>query len=416
MAPAARVTAAVAVVAAGAAAAEALAAAAAAAVNDPYTYFQGFLAAGDDIMNGTYTVAAAEAACDAVPACLGFTFANSTTRNAAAAAADPSFLVYFKSAVAATPDAGWSSYLRVVPRIFSATFTDHVVIQHDAPCLTGYGPAPGAAVAVTSSSDGARVAGAVGPDLTWRVCLAPQAPGGPWTVNATVAGLGSGALADVLFGDVWVASGQSNMAFTVKQAFNASAECAAAAAWPALRVMTVAQTSSPTPVPDFGPGGVRQAWAPSSPEAVCGGGDFDYFTAVGWFFGRELAAARGIPIGVIATTVPGTNIELWSSPDALAACNSTTTAEEEEEEGGGSGGAAVAVDPAPSVRRPSGAGATSARRPGGAGTTAQWASPVGDGDSGLWNAMVVPLLNLSVRGAVWYQVRPRPQPQERTHE
>ena len=113
-----------------------------------------------------------------------------------------------------------------------------------------------------------------------------------------------------LFGEVWVASGQSNMAFSVSQAFNASAECAASASFPSLRLFTVAQnfawgkyhTGEPR---DFNASGVRQPWSVASPASVCGGGDFDYFSAVAYFFCRDLQAKLGLPVGCVATSVPG---------------------------------------------------------------------------------------------------------------
>ena len=100
------------------------------------------------------------------------------------------------------------------------------------------------------------------------------------------------------------------MAFSVSQAFNASAECAASASFPSLRLFTVAQnfewgkyhTGEPR---DFNASGVRQPWSVASPASVCGGGDFDYFSAVAYFFCRDLQAKLGVPVGCVAASVPG---------------------------------------------------------------------------------------------------------------
>lgn len=322
--------------------------------------------------------------CASIADCQGFTFINNTATYRSAGG-DPTFDIFLKSAVVASPDAGWSSYILVKPQLLFATYMDHMVLQASNPCLSGYGAAAGDSVAVVSSSDNAVRTGVVGPDLTWRVCLAaPQPPGGPYTINVTTA-LGSTLLQDVLFGEVWVASGQSNMAFGTQQAFNATAECAAAS-WPQLRVMTVAQLTSNVSLRDFGPGGIRQAWTAATPDSICGGGDFDYFTAVGYFYGRALQQRLAVPVGVIATTVPGTAIELWSSAEAMAQCNSST--------GAGQRAAAVSVPP----YAPAGpwhiARSLSASASGSLSLT---------DDSSLYNAMISPLLNVAIRGAIWYQ-------------
>ena len=156
------------------------------------------------------------------------------------------------------------------------------------------------------------------------------------------------------------------MAFSVTQAFNHSAECAAAGDYPSLRLFTVAQNfdwskyhkGEPR---DFNQSGVRQLWSVSSPDSVCAGGNFasnfDYFSAVAFFFCRDLQTKLGIPVGCVATSVPGTNIELWSSTRAMAQC---------------------------------------ADRNG---------KPSRNTTGALWAAMVAPLTRMSVKGFIWYQAR-----------
>eukprot|EP00854_Cymbomonas_tetramitiformis_P019252 gene19252-23014_t len=181
------------------------------------------------------------------------------------------------------------------------------------------------------------------------------------------------------------------MAFTVAQAFNATAECAAAE-HPQLRLFTVATNfdwhrGHPGVAPDFNASGVRQPWSVASPDSVCGGGDFDFFSAVAYFFCRDLQARAlraplnaddpcvlmqltsgtridaytddklGVPIGCVVSSVPGTNIELWSSSAAIAKCPLSVNDH----------GA-----PAPN-----------------------W--------SALWDAMVAPLTRMTFAGAIWYQ-------------
>ena len=182
-----------------------------AAHSPSYNFFQGYLASGNDLFNATASVDAAETLCSAAPACLGFTFATAAAATSAAEPASSTAVVspptvYFKSAVSATASPAWSSYIKAAPPLLSATFTDHAVLQHDAPCLWGYGTSAGAAVTIVSSTDGVPHTGVVAANLTWSVCLPAQPAGGPNTINVTVAGAGSVILSDILFGEVWVAS------------------------------------------------------------------------------------------------------------------------------------------------------------------------------------------------------------------
>ena len=113
------------------------------------------------------------------------------------------------------------------------------------------------------------------------------------------------------------------MQFTVHTAWNATAEIAAAANYPSIRVMTVGQgTQSSHPLADLG--SIAQPWAPASPASI-GLGDWSAFSAVAWFFGRDVydalaAAGTPVPLGLVSDNWGGTAIQAWSSPAALEAC------------------------------------------------------------------------------------------------
>lgn len=314
-------------------------------VDDPWQQLNDtFISAGSDISNATMTTDDARVACAGLPDCLGFTY-NS------ASGPGPAYDMLLKSSDSTGSGAGWVTYLKPSATLLAHSFGSSMVLQHDAPCLWGYGVA-GAAVSVVTDADGGAAHGTVAAaNGTWRLCLPAMSPGGPWGVNVSVAGSGDQMLTDVLFGEVWLASGQSNAAFTVSQAYNASAECAAAAAFTNLRVFSVAQGGSASPQTDFGPQGVRLPWSRVSAGTICGG-DFDYLSAVGYFFARDLHVALGtgaMPVGLIVSSVPGTPIEAWAPPEVLTACG------------------------------------------------------IGANNSQLWNKMIVPLLGVSIRGAIWYQ-------------
>ncbi|XP_035680030.1 sialate O-acetylesterase-like [Branchiostoma floridae] len=202
----------------------------------------------------------------------------------------------------------------------------------------------------------------------WKVTLQPTAAGGPYQFQGVHDNQGMLQwilLKDVMFGDVWVCSGQSNMEFTVRQAFNASYAIAEAADFPDIRLFTADLVQSDKPLYDLDK--ILQPWSVASSDSV-GGADWKYFSAVCWFYGRDLYNHLGYPIGLVATSWGGTPVEAWSSPTVLEKCNITNSHEESED--------------------------------------LQYAGPEVGGPSGhsvLWNAMVHPLLNMTITGAIWYQ-------------
>jgi sialate O-acetylesterase len=188
------------------------------------------------------------------------------------------------------------------PVSLSKTLGDHAVLQRDAAAppalLWGFATA---GVSVTVSMDGSALlpAATAGADGVWRQALPATPAGGPHAFLVNASDGSSASLADVLFGDVHGCGGQSNMEFTVFSGLNATAEIAAAAAYPRIRVFTVGQgTVSGTPLADLAT--VSQPWALASPASV-GEGDWSAFSAVCWFYGRTLydALGGGVPIGLM---------------------------------------------------------------------------------------------------------------------
>jgi sialate O-acetylesterase len=116
----------------------------------------------------------------------------------------------------------------------------------------------------------------------------------------------------------------SNMQFTVHQitddaGWNASAEIAAAANYPGVRTMTVGQVfTSATPLLELG-APPTLPWSVASP-AVIGSGDWNATSATCWFYGKQLADALGVPVGLISTNWGGTVIPSWSDEATNAAC------------------------------------------------------------------------------------------------
>ena len=138
------------------------------------------------------------------------------------------------------------------------------------------------------------------------------------------------ALNGVLFGDVYVCGGQSNMAFSVPGLTNATAEAARADAYPHIRLFTVdGSTRTDGPVDDLQT--FKQNWSIASNTTIARNGEFGYFSAVCWLFGRDIADSLNntVPLGLISNNVGGTPIERWlpSTPlpgsEAWSACNRT---------------------------------------------------------------------------------------------
>jgi sialate O-acetylesterase len=183
-------------------------------------------------------------------------------------------------------------------------FSDHAVLQRDKPLPVWGWAAPGAPVAVTLATQ-SRTATADA-DGKWKVTFDPLAVGAPVELSATSAGATVKAV-DLLIGEVWVCSGQSNMQWSTQQAINGPQEVANAN-FPQIRLLGVPNISSDKPLDD-----IANSWAVCSPQTVGG------FTAVGYFFGRELHQQLNVPIGLIGTSWGGTPAESWTSREALAA-------------------------------------------------------------------------------------------------
>ncbi len=160
----------------------------------------------------------------------------------------------------------------------------------------------------------------------WSVALDPVSEEGPFDIHVSQP-LANGTLVtitlhDVLFGDVWICSGQSNMEMTVSLIFNGTEEIANAGNYPKIRVFTALLRASAIPIDELH--GIELNWSVASPQSI-GGPDWKYMSAVCWLYGRMIhQALGGRPIGLIAASVGGTPIELWMPSKALQDCNITT--------------------------------------------------------------------------------------------
>ncbi len=225
----------------------------------------------------------------------------------------------------------------------------------------------------------------------WMVTLKELKAGGPFEMK--LSGSNTVTIKNILVGEVWLCSGQSNMQWAMTQTANAK-EDIAAANHPKIRLFSVPRVPQDAPIAD-----VKGDWKECSPESVAS------FSAVGYFFGRALHLARqGVPVGLINSSVGGTVSEAWTSPTVVG--NDARFAGVRERY-------AKALEAFPEANakweaamekyRKDAADAKAAGKPA---PTAP-GRPMGPGNvnrpSGLYNGMIAPLVPFALRGAIWYQ-------------
>jgi sialate O-acetylesterase len=220
----------------------------------------------------------------------------------------------------------------------NALFTDHMVLQRDKPVKVWGTADSGETIKVTL---GEQTVEADAKDGNWQVELKPIPAGGPHTL--TIEGRNKIEFEDVLVGEVWIASGQSNMQWSIKASADPE-KTAAEATHPQIRLFTVKRGGHAEPQDN-----VEGQWAECSPETA---GDF---SAVAYHFGVALHKQLNVPIGLISTNVGGTAAQRWTPKDVL--------------------------ESTPELKK--------------------YADEKNASD--LYNAMIHPLLPFSIRGAIWYQ-------------
>ncbi|MCS7024656.1 MAG: sialate O-acetylesterase [Bryobacteraceae bacterium] len=270
-----------------------------------------------------------------------------------------------------------------------ALISDHMVLQQGAPIRIWGWAEGGERVKVTFLGQTEQASASA--EGAWEVWLSPVRAGGPYEL--TISASNTITVRNVLVGEVWVASGQSNMAWALRASQNAPQEIAQAN-HPAIRFFQVKTKVADAPQQD-----VEGSWKICTPENA------PAFSAVAYFFARELHQTRGVGLGVIQATVGGTPAQAWTARTALEANpllkyyldrwesvvaqypQARERFEKQQAEFQQRAAEAKAqgkpVPPAP--RPPRGA-------PGDTHTP-----------SGLFNGMIAPLTPYAIRGVIWYQ-------------
>ena len=186
-----------------------------------------------------------------------------------------------------------------------SVFDDHMVLQQGQKLPIWGWADPGESVTVSVAGQSKKTK--AGKDGAWKVQLKPlKASKTP--VAFSVKGSNSIEFEDVLVGEVWLCSGQSNMEWRVSQSDNPKEEIAAGK-HPLIRHIKIPHRPSATPEKDVTP--ERGGWEVCSPETV------GSFTAVGYFFARHLQGELGVPIGLLGCNWGGTRIEPWTTPSGF---------------------------------------------------------------------------------------------------
>jgi sialate O-acetylesterase len=202
--------------------------------------------------------------------------------------------------------------------VFCCLFTDHMVLQAAPQRSTLWGYAdPGSKIVVTFA--GQNYIASMSAD-TWSIIL-PSTPAShsPYVITiADIMRYESITVQDVLFGDVFICSGQSNMAFLVDNSFNGSQAVQDANNYPNIRLFTASKITSDSPLSDYPQ--VEQPWSVASNTSVSmknqdapNDDDWLYFSAVCWFTAKALYEARGTPLGMLDVAWGGTYIEVRHS-------------------------------------------------------------------------------------------------------
>jgi len=192
-----------------------------------------------------------------------------------------------------------------------------VLQQQSVVPLWGWAKA-GEKISVVTSWDQQTVTAFTGTDGKWMVKVNTPVAGGPYTVQ--ISGKKKILLEDILIGEVWICSGQSNMEMPLQgwpaynNPINRSAEEIAAANYPQMRLFTVPRATSNEPLENC-----EGQWTACTPETAA------VFSATGYFFGRELYQRLNIPVGLIFTSWGGTVAEAWMSNDYVSRMPEFTT-------------------------------------------------------------------------------------------
>lgn len=243
--------------------------------------------------------------------------------------------------------------------IFTASFSavrlpaivgSHMVLQQKSTVKLWGWSVPAEKITIQPSWDTTTYTIVAGRGARWTASIQTPAAGGPYSIK--IKGNNEIMLDDVMIGEVWVCGGQSNMEWSADQGLKQAKEESPFATQNKIRFFYVPKSTSATPQDD-----VSARWVVCNPE------DMLHFSTIGYFFGKEIHAKTGAPVGLISSNWGGTPAEVWTPAEVV-------------DNDAGLKEAAEKLKP-----------------------TAWWPHVKGEA----YNAMIYPLVNFSIAGAIWYQ-------------
>ena len=273
-----------------------------------------------------------------------------------------------------------------------AIISDNMILQQHADVSLWGWASPGETVAVSASWNSRRFEVKAGTDGKWLLNLKTTRAGGPFTITFTASN--SIEVKNVMLGEVWLASGQSNMEFFMGKTSNASytgvidyASEISAADYPLIRTIDVPNKTAEEPQADF-----TGKWKICAPQTA------DTFSAVAFYFARAVHKATGYPVGIINATWGGTPAESWTRRDILEKdssfnvilqrykkqCEEYPAAAEKFKSDMEKWKADTAQFKTAAPREPMGPNS-------------------GKSPYKLYNGMIAPLLHYTLKGVIWYQ-------------
>ncbi|MEI6218111.1 MAG: sialate O-acetylesterase [bacterium] len=256
-----------------------------------------------------------------------------------------SALVSSVLALSATPMSATANTSLRLPRVIG----DNMVLQRNVTLPIWGCAAPGQKIKIFMA--GASAVAEAGSDGRWTATLPALEAGGPYEMTVSALRGATLTVTNILIGEVWVCSGQSNMDIPVSLTQGGKEEVVAAD-WPEIRLLQPPHAASRVPASD-----VNAEWRTCSPASV------QNFSAVAYYFGRELHKEVKVPIGLIGASWGSTTAQQWTPPEGYELVDDFASGRIKRE------------------RCPIGSG----------------------GAGGMYNGMVAPIVPFAIRGAIWYQ-------------
>ena len=266
----------------------------------------------------------------------------------------------------------------------NALISDGMVLQQKSLVKIWGSAAAGEKVTVTFRDQ--TVSGVAGPDGNWLVQLQSKAAGGPFPMTLT--GSNTINLPNVYVGEVWLLSGQSNMEYALWHC-QGGEEAIANSTNPQLRLITIPHTAEATPQND-----VKASWVEANPVNT------KNFSAVGYWFGSKLQKELGVPVGLINDVWGGTTIEAWLSRDVLDGLPEKNKYTDYDEVKTAYDALIIQQKPIKDKYDQDVADAVKKNLP--KPVMPHLAGPL-RGPSMLYNGMIAPIENYTIKGVVWYQ-------------